>query len=723
MQEKIGNLSPPEIQLFDHKIPPNSWIKENLEAYHWLQAETESLSKLLSYMQALQAQEQPPKAAGKPLELQEELIPLPSGGSAAEISNTALFNLAQSYVKMQLEFLESMFTQISQTNPELARSAAQALTQLKQQIASSFPNLSEEQIKGLNHSQELLHQLINKAPLSMQRSFWNQQLLLLRSLLLENGENMRFFHNETKEMGARIKLLQTVEGLTKSLQDLLASSKINEKQFMELVQKLQDLANKNGLLQPGQTQALVGYFQQLATFKSATGTPLYQLAADFLIQSKLKTFLKKNPEASPAEIKAFLRDFLKNSHLQDSGLPFMQELGSAIEKVVNNRDFPHCKGNVGLEFDDKLVPKLLSGYLPEEKSVELQSAQSEKLSARLKQGLQGQTFQLEGYKTVTSQLSYLQDLLNKASLHAVGQRMGAGVPPGAAAPGDSNNLPNEFSNAIINHYMPQQEKYLMDLAMVLYLDNEGAMFGNTIMKAMLGFQGAADTYDLNQWLHNAGKYDGHDMFSGETAEQAENQLKAEIRAIQHAMSQIKTAEDDISGEISGIKKQLKNPKLPASQKSILQAQLKSLENILSNLMAIYNPEEGGAGSGQLPKLLSLLQSIKFVACQPKGKKGEYFYVESSTGHELPINWQSDLSTYEGNVVDGQTGSNGQITGGLTNVYSQAQTFQQTYSDLGQNQQMMLQMRLTEIQQEWTVVTTALGQMNQEYMAIIRNIYR
>ena len=270
----------------------------------------------------------------------------------------------------------------------------------------------------------------------------------------------------------------------------------------------------------------------------------------------------------------------------------------------------------------------------------------------------------------------------------VGESLGRSAAWGAGQAASGGSLPNQFQKTILNHYMPGQEKYLMELAEILMFDNMGAGIGNSLLTIITDFSAAATNYDFSGSLAGGGK-------GNESPTKAKNQLNNETKQAHRDLEKLKEAIAKLDKEI----KKIQNDKnLTASQKKEM---IGKLTKIKANL---------NVAKGQVSKLYKLLKQLHIH----KGKDGNHFTV---TG---PKGWETALGTDEGQVING---GKGKPPGGLVNISADISLFQQTYSDQGQNQQMMLQMRMTEIQQEWTVVSTALQPLNQMYMGIAQGIYK
>lgn len=760
MDAKIGHKPPLEIKILDGKSPPWSWVSENIVNYYNIQSQTDVLHKLLLYAQQLQS-EQVTKGTAKPLLLKESFVPLPDKGSATDIGNRASYNSIQSYIKIQIEHLEQLILVLKQGDPKLGEQLEPLLTQIRQ-AAQAFPRLDNQQLQNLVAMMAKLLELVKQAPNPAQRAFWNTQLKAVQTLMRENGVNIKEFQGEVRELQARSKMLISVEKLMQNIQDTLKGSPPTEKQLLQFIENLQNLANRNPLMNPTQSQALMGFLQQLYTFKTSKGEPLSHTIADAVVQTKLRAFMQANPNATTEQVQNYLNSFLNESNLQKSPLPFMKSLGDGIEEVIGREGFPESTGHSGNPFasvhEGKITPEgeffqtLLSTYAPDPKSIGRLDTAAHHLSSAISDEVSDNSVKVEGFTSTINKLSETQNTFGSTAMWTVGQSLGVGQPPAgavgpiaapsaapgeaapgsaapgaqapaAAAPGDSEpNLPNEFENAILGHYMPGQEAYLKRLAIALFIDNNAAMFGNKLLEDMLGFDGAANQFNFSNGLNTAGQttppYDPGPYFSGSVT-QMQNKLNAEIAAAERAMQKVITSEQDIEGQLKYIEEQMKTA--TGANLQTYQTEQKSLQSLLQNLKVLCSGQPmtppAPPQTGQLVDLLKTLNSLTITPYSGPGVKGgPYFTIEGEK------NWQSNLSKEESDVVNGST-SGGSTQGGLVNVQAMAQTFQQTYSDQGQTEQMSLQMAMTEIQQEWTVVSTALQQIFQSYMTISQAIYK
>ncbi|MCH9626863.1 MAG: hypothetical protein S4CHLAM2_04940 [Chlamydiales bacterium] len=305
------------------------------------------------------------------------------------------------------------------------------------------------------------------------------------------------------------------------------------------------------------------------------------------------------------------------------------------------------------------------------------------------------TSNAESIKALKTQAG-TQKAIDQLSKHGkvVGKAMAGAVAKKAA----SGALPNQFQHAILNKYMPSQEKYLMELAELLMFDNMGAQIGNALLSHITDFSGAASNYDFSNSLHK----DGKGQFTGSATEK-QNQLSKEISQAEKDQKALGDARQTIKDKVNAIKN---NPNLTAAQKKELIDKLNAIDKNLA------------AAQKNIHTLITQLLGLKIT----KGSDSKHCKISG------PFGWQKKLGQAEDAVINGVTKSGSNKPGlteggGLVQIAADVNTFQQTYSDQGQNQQMQLQMRMTEIQQEWTVVSTSLQVLNQMYTSIAQSIYK
>ena len=336
MQEKVSETHKEHVKMFENKTSPNAWVKENVIQYYQVQSQIVLLKDVLTYVKELQ--EQKLLQLRPPIPLEEAFIPVPERGLPADIGNNAAFNAMQGYLKTTIQFTEELIQTVKAGDPKLNKMSDFLLDQLHQ-IAKSFPNLSGEQLQNLTGIMDQLLKHVNQLPYSSQRLFWDQMLTLVREWIQENKGNIRGFQGEVKELNARSQMLMEVEEHLQNIQDTLKAQPPSKEQFLQMIQNLQSLANKNPLMNPAQSQALVSFFEKLEGFKSTKGISLSNLVADALVQTKLSSFLATNPRATPEQIKSYLQNFLKRATSLPLRFPLCQQWGRLL-KIFLKKNSP-----------------------------------------------------------------------------------------------------------------------------------------------------------------------------------------------------------------------------------------------------------------------------------------------------------------------------------------------------------------------------------------------
>ncbi len=181
------------------------------------------------------------------------------------------------------------------------------------------------------------------------------------------------------------------------------------------------------------------------------------------------------------------------------------------------------------------------------------------------------------------------------------------------------------------------------------------------------------------------------------------------------------------------------PQLSPTTPSLVQNSVENTQQALTNeesavaqRLANTSPSAQPLYS-ELQQLQTLLQGIQVV-----NPPTQMQYLIAAGLFTEPTNLSPSTSAgllYQGKSVSTQTIQEiqnleatinsqippGPVSGGLTTIAQDYSTQSQNASNQSQTQQMQLQLVMTEIQQEWTVVSTALQILNQTYMSIAQAI--
>ncbi|WP_173023631.1 CT620/CT621 family type III secretion system effector [Chlamydia felis] len=257
-------------------------------------------------------------------------------------------------------------------------------------------------------------------------------------------------------------------------------------------------------------------------------------------------------------------------------------------------------------------------------------------------------------------------------------------------------LPSAVASVLIDRYMPKEVDFLNSIYSQLYYSNLGSSVGNAMIDAISEYINAATYFNFASYVGQqpAVGQKGKDEFPG-TADSARAKLETER---QKAASYLKSTQQAEVVLAEQIKKVTEDSKITEEQRSRI---IDSLNNYKDNLNAV---------SGSLVLLQNYLAPLSIE----NGSVPGTFIVRGGEDQ-----WQARLEILEDALVSGLSGN--AINGGMFPLQAMIQADQQSYADMGQNYQLELQMHLTSMQQEWTVVATSLQVLNQMYLSLARSL--
>lgn len=226
----------------------------------------------------------------------------------------------------------------------------------------------------------------------------------------------------------------------------------------------------------------------------------------------------------------------------------------------------------------------------------------------------------------------------------------------------THSLPDDFNEIIINRFMPAQEAKLWALANLLAYYNMNASQDNQFIKAMKG-------WDLANTDFSCGLNSPITCYTNEY-----NNVKERLNQIDDPDSGLIRRINDAKTELD---KSLKKGDITQQQ---YDDRLKTLNTDLTKL------NEAKAALSDIEwRLRPASQSPPVMP----------------TAYDL--------------------GAESRVKRALTDFYGYVDSDATNFTSLGQRQQMTLQLTMTQIQQEWTVVTTCMQMLNQMYMTLARGI--
>lgn len=703
MEDKKIQFTPPTTQIFKGQPPPTSWLTQNIIPYLQIKQQATVLQDLINYAQELK--EKPTVKTKKIPETHLKPFPFPEKGTKEEMANNILLNASQPLIKTELESLEKLLNLLKQGNPKLAKELDQNFEDLSA-IAKDFPKLMPHQLKHLTKLIGKFENLADKLPLPLKTKFLTTELSMLKQMMETTEKEV----NEFKKDGAEVsKHKLTAEELRKLLivlsfilNKMKLEGKLSQNQVTTFLLSVTTLGNHGSSLNPKQVELIRDLLRFFLEVKTKNGKSLCNFYCESLIHDQMVEFLKNNPHATPKQLKQFLKAFLEKTGLSKTTLPFLKEAGKHFEDLIEDSQFPFmaAQGGVFFAFGKEDRIQLNKNFLDELANAvtfnpnTLDFKQSfETADGQLEEWIGIDTKMEAGLKKSGATLDAQKENLGKAAATTFMKLAASGKM------GSTESLPDQFKHSILDHYMPQQEEFLMEMAALMYFDNMGAEMGNMLLGSLSDFAGAQFNYNFSGMLGQ--KSGTPPQFSGSYSA-AKNALSKEQNQVSTDINNANNALNQISQEIAKIKN---DPTLSQSQKDEL---IGKLQKYSANLKVALK---------QLQNLKSILSNMQVTKGSTDGK----FNITATAGHTLPADWQQQLSQGENSVINGDNKSDPK--GGLLNINTMITTDQSHYSKEGETQQMKLQLTMTEVQQEWTVVSTALQLLNQMYMTVAQGIYK
>ncbi|WP_213358185.1 CT620/CT621 family type III secretion system effector [Chlamydiifrater phoenicopteri] len=260
-------------------------------------------------------------------------------------------------------------------------------------------------------------------------------------------------------------------------------------------------------------------------------------------------------------------------------------------------------------------------------------------------------------------------------------------------------LPSAVATVLIDHYMPREVDFLNDAYSQLYFSNFASTVGNAILEVIASFVNSATYFNFASYIGQkpAVGTEGKDIYPG-NFETAERKLREERLQATLFLQKTEAGLEEIEKQLAIVDA---DEKISLTQRTQLRDMLTSyaisLRGIANNLVTVSNflsqITVSKAGEKELPGTF-----------QVKGPDSQ---------------WQNNLENMEEAVVSGFSGQI--LPNGMFSLHALVQSDQQSFADMGQNHQLNLQMHLTGMQQEWTVISTSLQILNQVYLGLVRSL--
>ncbi|WP_080123159.1 CT620/CT621 family type III secretion system effector [Chlamydia suis] len=266
-------------------------------------------------------------------------------------------------------------------------------------------------------------------------------------------------------------------------------------------------------------------------------------------------------------------------------------------------------------------------------------------------------------------------------------------------------LPSAVAAVLIDRYMPKEIDYLTQMKADLYYSNLGSSVGNAMIDAISQFVNGATYFNFASF---AGQQPmtamATDTFPG-SMETAQAKLALEKQQSKLYLEYANKALEEVKTQLARVQ----NDTVITNEQRLRITD--ALQGYADNLNAI---------SGSLVLLQIYLNPLS-VGVRDGTKPGDNGKDPEGTFHVFggQDQWQARLETLEDALVSGLPSNI--ISGGLFPVQASVQADQQAFADMGQSYQLEMQMHMTAMQQEWTVVATSLQILNQIYLGLTRKL--
>ncbi len=669
MQGEV-HFTPLSVSINQGEPPSQSTYRDTIVRSIILGAQIETLQQSLTYFKQMQSKQlADAKKQGMPA---LQFVRLPHGmGSSEEVANAATYNVLQSNVATAIKHQIALTKNLQVGADPKTLADLESDLQILQAISAGFPKLSQEHVDQLKNMVQKQEGLAKQLPSDIRAQFVEGQ----NNMLLEMGKTNEAALSEFQLGIQDIQKKQTQTEQQKATFEQIVST-VQRGDLSKALPQVVNVLNSYRSLPPEQQKATSEALQYLFNAPTESGKPLGELfALQFVCSSLTKPM---SAEHLTAQVQANLHQLPNDS---SEG----QALYRKVESYIESPNFPSnlvVDGkNLTVEKDGLHAPEvsplllatpIASNALPKTSDpFDTLNANYEEQSG----GLSNSYTQFKGAPPSSQ----------------------SNAPKTSAASGGS--LANQFYNTVLGKYMPGQQQYLMELSEVLMFDNFGAEVGNALLNYTTSFSAAQNNYNFNSQLQ--GGMIGNEIYKGNPSS-AEAALKNEQDQAQSDINSTQSLINEIKAKISAIQN---NPQFTQAQKNQM---IDKLKPILSSSYAALT---------HLKSLSAVLNGVTIDPQPPPPLTPVGFFLKYEGGISTTI--AGTISKYENAVINGVGGDGS----GLSAIGSAITNFQKGYADQSQNQMMILQMRMTEIQQEWTVTSTALQLLFQSYMTVAQGIYK
>lgn len=458
---------------------------------------------------------------------------------------------------------------------------------------------------------------------------------------------------------------------------------------MELDAALISMSYAYENLSPEEKTLLDTYVPQFLNLQVITGgdlvfgwiskTEVYQILADYCLHNAVTNTTQ-------------MQTYARNQGQKIAQQHFFSDIGSKIQSITNDYSFANYyfqkNGNYYPDLNKYVTENLLGvGAIPDTFVSQAQSL-LQQYSAAANAHIQSLQQQIASLETQYENLDPGTASFTNQRAEAVQEWLRA------------NSLGSAFIYMILNSQLPKQANFLEPLIKEINFNNLAANALNNLLSITNSFAITSVYYNFSSYLIES--KEGQDLFCGDYFDTIVG-MSREREYITRDSERCKRALALAQSLLTKVKN------LEGVDEAQLAVMINSVTRYIYSLAITLN---------QLTVLDSLFVSVS-IEPQKEGNNNDTYDKDTFKITSFK-DWIPTLAALEGFIANGFPDIT--PTGGLSPIFSQVQTDQQNYTTQSQTQQLNLQNQMTNIQQEWTLVSTSMQILNQILTQLAGAIY-
>ncbi|WP_201456393.1 CT620/CT621 family type III secretion system effector [Chlamydia sp. 17-3921] len=258
-------------------------------------------------------------------------------------------------------------------------------------------------------------------------------------------------------------------------------------------------------------------------------------------------------------------------------------------------------------------------------------------------------------------------------------------------------LQSTYTSIMLDKFLPAQQHILSSLGAQMTFSNKTAKYLNQLIHFIPSFHNAETYYSLSLYLNQMNLQEIKDAEGKAIAVLNDEKIRCrtDIKRCQLVQAEI----DKI---ITSVK----------SDTDLTSSQIREVVEMLTTYKSQFNDL-----IRNVSQVLVYLMGMTITTVPEPESTDKAFDVIVYNQPEQ--SWKRQLATFESFVIEG--GQNAVIPGGEKQILQALESSQQDYTTFNQNQQLALQLEMAAMQQEWTVVSTAMALLNQMFAKLARRI--